>query len=182
MSYDGTLHDPHTVEFKRLIPGPIELAWDYLTKPELLKTWFADMTLEPRLGGAVTVHFHDHTCGGETGSGGVHGIVREFRPPHAIAFTWIQQHPQPDGSIINRDEGEVRFELAEKGAKVLLTLLHSGQPTETLIGHSAGWHAYLDNLESLISGRGRIVFMDVVGRVRPKYEERLAAMQRSGAA
>jgi len=181
MSYDGTLRDLHTVEFKRLIPGPIELAWDYLTKPELLRTWFADVTLEPRLGGAVTVHFHDHTCGGGTG-GGVHGTVREFRPPHVIAFTWIQQRLQPDGSSTNEDEGEVRFELAEKDDKVLLTLLHSRQTTEELLGHSAGWHAYLDNLESLMSGRERVDFMQVVGRVRPKYEERLAAMLRSGAA
>jgi uncharacterized protein YndB with AHSA1/START domain len=181
MSYDGTLRDLHTVEFKRLIPGPIELAWDYLTKPELLRTWFADVTLEPRLGGAVTVHFHDHTCGGGTG-GGVHGTVREFRPPHVIAFTWIQQRLQPDGSSMEEDEGEVRFELAEKGDKVLLTLLHSRQTTEELLGHSAGWHAYLDNLESLMSGRKRVDFMQVVGRVRPKYEERLAAMLRSGAA
>ena len=180
MSYDGTLHDLHTVEFKRLIPGPIELAWDYLTKPELLKTWFADVTLEPRLGGAVNVHFHDHTCGG--GSGGVNGTVREFRPPHVIAFTWIQQRLQPDGSSTDEDEGEVRFELAEKGEKVLVTLLHSRQPTETLSGHSAGWHAYLDNLESLISGRARVDFMQVVGRVRPKYDERIAAMLRAGAA
>lgn len=181
MSYDGTLRDLHTIEFKRLIPGPIELAWDHLTKPELLKTWFADVTLEPRLGGSVTVRFHDHTCGGGTG-GGVHGTVREFRPPHVIAFTWIQQRLQLDGASTDEDEGEVRFELAEKGEKVLLTLLHSRQPTETLSGHSAGWHAYLDSLEARISGRGRIDFMRVVRRVRPAYEERIAGMQRSGAA
>jgi uncharacterized protein YndB with AHSA1/START domain len=175
MSYDGTLHDLHTVEFKRLIPGPIELAWDYLTKRELLKTWFADVTLEPRLGGAVDV-----TCGGC--SAGVRGVVREFRPPHVIAFTWIQRRAQPDGSIADSDEGEVRFELAERGEKVVLTLLHSRLPTEELTGHSAGWHAYLDNLESLISGGERVDFMKVVGRVRPRYDERIAAMLRSGAA
>ena len=180
MSYDGTLRDLHTVEFKRLLPGPIELAWDYLTKLELLKTWFADVTLEPRLGGTVDIHFDKDTCGGH--SAGVRGVVREFRPPHVIAFSWIQRHPQPDGSIADSDEGEVRFELAERGEKVLLTLLHSRLPTDELTGHSAGWHAYLDNLESLISGRERVDFMAVAGRVRPKYEERLAAMLRSGAA
>src|SRR4029453_3520512 len=89
MSSNGTLLDLHTVEFKRLIPGPIELAWDYLTKPELLKTWFADVTLEARVGGAVNVRFSTETCGG--GTGGVHGIVREFRRPHVISFPWIQR-------------------------------------------------------------------------------------------
>jgi uncharacterized protein YndB with AHSA1/START domain len=181
MSRDGSILDLHTVEFKRLIPGPIALAWDYLTKPELLKTWFADVTLEPRVGGAVEVRFSKDTCGG-AGTGGVHGAVREFRPPHVIAFTWVQRSTEPDGSVVDHDEGEVRFELAERGDKVLLTLLHSRQPTETLAGHSAGWHAYLDNLESHISGRGRIDFMEVVQRIRPKYEERIVTLQRSGAA
>lgn len=180
MSYDGVLRDLHTVEFKRLIPGPIELAWEYLTKRELLKTWFADVTLEPRLGGAVDVTFDKDTCGGC--SAGVHGTIFEFRPPHVIAFTWIQRRAQPDGSIADSDEGEVRFELTERGEKVLLTLLHSRLPTSELSSHGAGWHAYLENLEARISGRGRIDFMAVARRVRPTYDERLAGLLRSGAA
>jgi uncharacterized protein YndB with AHSA1/START domain len=180
MSYDGVLRDLHTVEFKRMIPGPIALAWDYLTRRELLKTWFADVSLEPRLGGAVDIHFDADTCGGC--SAGVRGVVREFRPPHVIAFSWIQRRAQPDGSIQERDEGEVRFELAERGDKVLLTLLHSRLPTDELTSHSAGWHAYLQNLESLMSERGRIDFMAVARRVRPGYEAQLASLQRAGAA
>jgi uncharacterized protein YndB with AHSA1/START domain len=180
MSYDGVLRDLHTVEFKRLIPGPLELAWEFLTKREKLKTWFADLTLEARLGGAVDVHFDPDTCGGC--SAGVRGVVREFRPPHVIAFTWIQLKAQLDGSMQERDEGEVRFELAERGDKVLLTLLHSRLSTDQLIAHSAGWHAYLQNLESLMSERGRIDFMAVAGRVRPGYEGQLAGLQRAGAA
>ncbi len=180
MSRDGTLLDLHTVEFKRLLPGPIELAWEYLTKPELLKTWFADVTLEPRAGGAVDVRFSEETCGGHTG--GVHGTIREFRPPHIIVFSWIQRHPQPDGSMKDSDEGEVRFELSEKGDKVLLTLLHSGLPTPELTSHCAGWHGYLDNLESRISGGDAIDFMASFNRRHPHYQERLVALQRSGTA
>jgi len=103
-------------------------------------------------------------------------------PPYAIAFTWVQRQAQPDGSIQDSDEGEVRFELSERGDKVLLTLLHSRLPTAELTSHSAGWHTYLQNLESLISGRGRIDFMDVARRVRPGYERQLAGLQRAGAA
>ena len=178
MSHDGSILDLHTVEFKRLLPGPIGLAWDYLTKPEFLKTWFADVTLEPRVGGTVKVRFGKDTCG----TGGVNGTVREFRPPHVLSFSWIQLRPQPDGSTKDSDEGQVRFELAEKGDKVLLTLLHSGLPIRELTPHSAGWHAYLDNLDSVISGRGVIDFAAVFSQLHPKYEERLAALQRSGAA
>jgi uncharacterized protein YndB with AHSA1/START domain len=178
MNRDGTILDLHTVEFKRLLPGPIELAWDYLTKPELLKTWFANVTLEPRVGGAIDVRFVKETCGG--GTGGVEGVIREFRPPHVISFTWFQLRVQPDGSTTRSDEGEVRFELSEKGEKVLLTLLHSRLSTDEVTGHSGGWHAYLDNLESRILGQGSIDFMEVFDRVHPRYEERLTALQRSG--
>jgi uncharacterized protein YndB with AHSA1/START domain len=177
MSRDGTLRDLHTVEFKRLLPGPIELAWDYLTKPEFLKTWFADVTVEPRVGGTVDVRFSEDTCGGHTG--GVHGTIREFRPPHVFVFSWIQRYRQPDGSIKDSEEGEVRFELAESGDKVLLTLLHSGLPTTELTSHSAGWHGYLDNLESRISGGDPINFMESFSRRHPHYQERLAALQRT---
>ncbi|WP_119301676.1 SRPBCC family protein [Dongia deserti] len=178
MSHDGSILDLHTVEFKRLLPGPIELAWDYLTKPELLKTWFADVTLEPRVGGAIAIRFGDHAC--ETD--GVRGTIREFRKPHIIAFSWFQQRQQPDGSYQGSDEGEVRFELAEKGDKVLLTLLHSGLPIHELANHSAGWHAYLDNLEARTAGRDAIDVAKIFGDLHPSYSDRIAALQTKGAA
>ena len=80
------------------------------------------------------------------------------------------------------DEGEVRFELAERGDKVLLTLLHTGLPIHELANHSAGWHAYLDNLQFAPSGRGKIDFMAVFNQLHPRYVERIAALQRPGAA
>ena len=176
---DGSILDLHTVEFKRLIPGPIELAWDYLTKTELIKTWFADVTIEPRVGGAVTIRFsEDESCD----TTGVRGTVSEYRKPNVVAFTWFQQRLQPDGSRKGVDEGSVRFELAERGDKVLLTLLHTGLPIHELASHSAGWHAFLTNLDSLMSGRGKIDFMAVFNELHPRYVERIAALQRAGAA
>jgi uncharacterized protein YndB with AHSA1/START domain len=179
MSHDGSILDLHTVEFKRLLPGPIELAWDYLTKQELLKTWFADVTIEPRVGGAVTIRFSDDESCNSTG---VRGTVREFHRPHIVAFTWFQQRLQSDGSRQGVDEGSVRFELAERGEKVLLTLLHTGLPINELANHSAGWHAFLNNLDSLMSGRGKIDFMAVFRDLHPRYVERIATLQRAGAA
>jgi uncharacterized protein YndB with AHSA1/START domain len=180
MSHDGSILDLHTVEFKRLLPGPIELAWDYLTRPELLKTWFNDVALEPRVGGAIEVRFAHGK--GECGGSSVHGVIREFRKPHAFAFSWVQQRPQPDGSIKHSDEGEVRFELQEKGDKVLLTLLHARIPTEELPNYGGGWHAYLDSLESRIAGRGAIEVVEVFHNLRPRYHDKIAGLQRSGAA
>src|ERR1700689_1232331 len=30
------------VRFERLLPGPVERVWDYLTRPDLQRTWLAD--------------------------------------------------------------------------------------------------------------------------------------------
>ncbi len=180
MSHDGTILDLHTVEFKRLLPGPIELAWDFLTKPELLKRWFTDVTIDPRVGGRIEVRFAASKS--ECGAKSVHGVVREFQPPRVISFSWIQRLPQPDGSQKTADGGEVRFQLTERGDKVLLTLLHSRIPTHELAGYGGGWHAFLDSLESQISGQGAVEVMEHYRHLHPRYDDKVAAIVRQGAA
>jgi uncharacterized protein YndB with AHSA1/START domain len=39
---------PLTVRMERLLPGPIERVWDYLTKPEFLATWLDEANQHPR--------------------------------------------------------------------------------------------------------------------------------------
>ena len=45
----GVLSEPATVTFQRLLPGPIERVWAYLTQGELRRKWLAagemDMTV-----------------------------------------------------------------------------------------------------------------------------------------
>ena len=76
----------------------------------------------------------------------------------------------------------MRFELAARGDKVLLTLHHTGLPIHELANHSAGWDSFLRNLDSLLSGRGKIDFMAVFNELRPRYVERIESLQRAGAA
>jgi hypothetical protein len=42
MSTAAQITPAEAVRFERLLPGPIERVWDYLTKPDLQKTWLAD--------------------------------------------------------------------------------------------------------------------------------------------
>src|SRR5580692_4691380 len=37
------------VEIERLLPGPIERVWDYLTKPEFLATWLDEANPRPKI-------------------------------------------------------------------------------------------------------------------------------------
>ena len=37
----GVLTEPATVEIRRLLPGPVERVWAYLTESELRRQWLA---------------------------------------------------------------------------------------------------------------------------------------------
>lgn len=182
MSRTGTILDANTVRFERLLPGPLARAWDYLTRPELLATWFAEVTLEPRIGGAIAVRFTlagDKSGGEDCNAAAVLGEVREYNPPHVLAFSW---RPQKDGSTEHLDEGEVRFELAEHGDRVLLTLTHARAPSAQLSGYGGGWHAYLDNLDSRIAGGTGIDVRAAYQHLKPGYDAAVAQAVRQGAA
>src|SRR4029434_6598127 len=113
---------------------------------------------------------------------GVRGTVSEFRKPNVVAFSWLQQRLPPDGSRKGVDEGSVRFELAERGDRVLLTLHHTGLPIHELANHSAGWDSFLRNLDSLMSRKRQIDLVATFNELRPRYVERIEALQRAGAA
>ena len=55
MSDDGELKRVAMVQFERILPGPIERVWEYLTDTGKLPGWFGEGTIEPRLGGAEIV-------------------------------------------------------------------------------------------------------------------------------
>ena len=55
----GTTPEPGTVRFERLLPGPIERLWAYLTDPEKRATWLAGGPMELRPGGRVELRFRN---------------------------------------------------------------------------------------------------------------------------
>src|SRR5258707_15501598 len=46
----GVLTDPATLTIKRLLPGPIERVWAYLTDSELRRKWLAAGEMEMKVG------------------------------------------------------------------------------------------------------------------------------------
>src|SRR5262245_9950996 len=53
----GVIVEPDTVRLERLVPGPIERVWSYLTDSDKRGQWFAHGDLEPRVGGAFKLTF-----------------------------------------------------------------------------------------------------------------------------
>ena len=49
----GALTDPGTLKIQRLLPGPIERVWAYLTESDLRRQWLAAGQMEMKVGAPV---------------------------------------------------------------------------------------------------------------------------------
>ena len=57
MNKFGELIAPDTVRFERMLPGPIERVWAYLTESDKRAQWFCSGETELRVGGHIDMHF-----------------------------------------------------------------------------------------------------------------------------
>lgn len=165
----GALTGPRTLTIRRILPGPIERIWSYLTESDLRARWLAAGEMEPRVGGAAEFIWRNDELTDPPGAkpegfGAEHRMkatVTEYDPPRRLAFTWDET-------------GGVAITLEPKGDRVLLTLTHSDLPRRAmLLGVSAGWHAHLDVLEARASGAAPAPFWDAWARLRDEYERRI---------
>lgn len=178
MSGHGILIDPQTLQFERLLPGPIERVWDYLTKPELRAKWFADGEMEPKNGGALTLIWRNDELGATPGSppehmknfGGTHqsqNRVLAWEPPHRLVFDWS------DG--IDNGRSQVEFRLKPEGDKVRLTLTHSRlNISDNRTRFAGGWHIHLLMLTEWLEGNVKSGFWDSFDGLPAEYETRFA--------
>lgn len=170
MSEYGIVISPASVRFERLLPGPIERVWSYLTDPELRGTWFASGPIEPREGGGLKLTFRHSQLAppGEVAPAkhaGAEGYtadcrVTQWQPPTRFAFQW--------------DESEVVFELAPKGDEVILTLTHRKLPSrDELRNVSSGWHTHLGVLGERLRGEPLRPFWPRIEKLEAEYAERI---------
>src|SRR5690606_11455551 len=135
------------VRLTRLLPGPIERIWEYLTDPEKRARWFAGGITEQRAGGKIEfVMHHAKIAPGETPpeqykqvqDPGVsfEGRVRRCEPPGLLVFTF--------GS----EDSEVTFELTPQGKQVLLVVTHrsTGEDMPEITNYASGWHIHFSLL------------------------------------
>ncbi|HEY1606361.1 MAG TPA: SRPBCC family protein [Allosphingosinicella sp.] len=167
----GELMEPTTLRIRRLLPGPIERVWAYLTDGDLRAQWLAAGAMEPAVGAPFELVWRNDDLTDPPGErpegfGAEHRMksrILEIEPPRRLTFAW-------EGS------GDVTFELEPQGEEVLLTLVHRRLPNRgALLGVSSGWHAHLDLLAARARGEEPAPFWDEVRRLRSEYENRLPA-------
>lgn len=122
--------------------------WRCLVERDLLSRWLAaDVSLEPRVGGAVRIDFARHGTV-------VEGEVTELRAPERLVLSWgVSRGEQSDRMPAGSTIVEFRLDAIDAGTRV--TLRHRGLPTEEeRRDHASGWIAYLASLASVAPGIG----------------------------
>lgn len=166
---------PGTIRFERMLPGPIERVWSYLTDPGKRGRWLASGPMELRVGGAARLTWlHKDYAAGEPvpeqfkqleNGHSMDAKVTRCEPPRVLAFTW--------GKRVEA-LSEVIIELREHGNEVLLVLTHERLPDrKDLLGVSGGWHTHLDVLVEILNGRPSQGFWGKLIRLNSEYPQRL---------
>lgn len=166
-----------TVRIERLLPGPPERVWAYLTDPDKRRLWLAGGEIELRVGGRADLVFHNDVLTGhddpppakhahQGGEARMSGRVTACEPPRLLAYTW--------GEGAGEDASEVRFDLAPQGESVLLVVTHRRlHGRDTMISVASGWHTHLGVLLDRLHGRAPASFWPTHTRLEREYAQRL---------
>ncbi|HTL66863.1 MAG TPA: SRPBCC family protein [Lacunisphaera sp.] len=161
------------VRIVRLLPGPIERVWAYLTDAEKRARWFAGGATEQKAGGKIVfVMRHKNLAPDEKPPAeyaqvqdpGVtfEGRVLRCEPPKLLVFTF--------GS----DDSEVTFELTPQNQQVRLVLTHRTRGAEEegeLTNYASGWHTHLALLIAELEDAPRPPFWATHARLKPAYDK-----------
>lgn len=174
----GVVTGARTIRFQRVLPGPIERVWAYLTESDKRGRWLASGTMELQVGGRVALNFRhaDLTPHAETPpekyrkfEAGVttYGRIRRCDPPRLLSFTWDHR---------SGVDSEVTFELSSQGEDVLLVLTHRGLGERAaMLSVASGWHTHLGVLVEHLNGREPQPFWSTYASREAEYEKRLGA-------
>jgi len=180
MNEYGELLDESTVRFERLLPGPIERVWRYLTEGDRRAQWLCGGDVETTAGGRVDMHFHNASLSGDDDIPrpekysdmpeklSFEGKVTRCEPPHLLEHSWE----------FEEESSLVCFELEAQGDQVKLVLTHSRLDTSELLHDvCAGWHTHLNVLADVLAGNMPGPFYKMQARYETEYGERLGLNQ-----
>jgi len=171
----GERLDKTTVRFTRLLPGPIERVWRYLTDGDERAKWLAGGSTELAVNGIVELKFHNASLSplpddpppekycGLPEKMSFSGQVTRCDPPRLLAHTW-----ESDG-----DYSEVEYVLSEQDDKVLLVITHARLNRDELLSVCGGWHAHLDILGDVLDGQTPRAFWKRHTILEAEYESRM---------
>jgi uncharacterized protein YndB with AHSA1/START domain len=171
---DGVLLDASTLRFERLLPGPIERIWAYLTESEKRKQWIAAGDYELKKDGKTKMIFQ-HKNISKPGT----QPPEEFRKMHEEGHSWEGRILEIDAprmlTMTFGQHSEVTYELTEQpNGEVLLTLTHRKLTAGDIKNVSPGWHAHLALLADRLNNREPGDFWAMWLAARTHYAEKFS--------
>ena len=162
---------PDAMRLERLLPGPIERVWAFLTESDKRARWLAAGDMDLRPGGKVELNFAHEKISPEPTPAkyqdmpmGFTGRVIRCEPPKLLQFAWMESH----GS-----NSEVTWELAERGEQVLFTITHRKlEDRGALLSVSGGWDVHVGILEDVLLQRAPRGFWSSHARREQEYATR----------
>ena len=163
------------IRFERLLPGPIERVWAWLTEAEKRAQWLAAGEMELHEGGRVELIFNNQNLSAPNDrppekyakySGEVRyvGKVLAVDPPRSLSFTWPEEG---DGVSI------ATFELDPSGDQVRLTLIHKKlKDNDEIFSALGGWHTHLDIMDARLRDAAPPSFWETHTVFEAAYRER----------
>jgi len=174
----ATILEPGTIRFERLLPGPIERVWAYLTESDKRAQWLASGEMELRAGSPLKLKFRHSSLSRHTapipesfkdmeeGQVTEHTVTR-CEPLRLLSWSWGSGKDGPS---------EVTFELTPEGDKVRLVLTHHRlRDRKALLAVGPGWHSHLAVLVSRLQGREPEAFWAVYTNASSEYDKRFPA-------
>ncbi len=173
MSEFGTVPEAGTIRFERLLPGPIERAWAYLTEPEKRGKWLASGPMELRVGGKFELIWRNSGLSPRKEKipekyqqfepeARMSGRITRCESPRLLSHTW-------EGG-----DSEVTYELTPRGGSVLLVLTHRRIASrKDMLSFGPGWHTHLGILKDLLNGEVPSPFWSAFAALESEYEKRI---------
>ena len=165
----ATLVEPTTLRIERMLPGPIERIWSYLTDSDKRRKWLASGEMPLVAGATFELTWRNDELTNPPGAkpdgfGVQHSMTSRIlavEAPHRLAFTFGTQ-------------SEVDITLEPVGSRVRLILTQRKVPERSfLLNVSGGWHAHLDLLVAIAEDRTPTPFWDAFKGLRQEYDRRL---------
>lgn len=158
-----------TLRVERLLPGPLEKAWAFLTEAEKLKLWFADADGDLGPERRVRLTFRAEAVGRPEDVPSVY-VVTRWEPNRALGVEWLG--PDDDGA---GGGSQVLFELEPQGERVLLAISHTRLPEAELADVGGGWTAHTAVLASHLAGEAPPHLLSIARATEAALKARLAA-------
>lgn len=164
---------PETLRIERILPGPIERVWDYLTDSDKRAKWLAGGAMELRLNGKVELAFRNSKLSapddlppekfaGQGENASMIGRVTVCDPPSLLRYLWGEADDAP----------EVTFELSPRGDKVQLVLTQVRTADRGMqINMAAGWHTHLAILAAELSNETPPSFWALFVSLEAQYKK-----------